>query len=369
MIYTSGSTGLPRGVILSHRGLVNHTLATSRMFDLGPGDRVLQFASLSFDLALEEIFPAWTRGATVVFREPEIAPPAEFAKQLDDRGITVLDLPTAFWHAWIAGLDDLGVSLPTSLRLLVVGGEEALPSSLAIWRRIGGERVRWINTYGPTEASVIASAHELPGSLDDVRSIPIGRPIANMRAYVLDGLLQQAPIGVPGELYLGGEGVARGYLRIVPGETAARFVPDPFLCKWRPGSPGSTARVTVAKWARRRESQVPRPPRRSDQGPRLPGSSPEEIRVGSARPSRCPRGRRLGAHGGLSHGVRRAVRQSTDRSRRTPSLPRRTPPAAPGPGHGLRAGVPPFDTIRQGRSPGPARDGRGSRCTEYRASR
>ena len=112
VIYTSGSTGVPRGVIVPHRSVVNHATAAAQMFGLTPDDRVLQFASLSFDIAVEEIFPAWSAGASVVFRGEELMPPAEFSRWVGRVGITVLDLPTAYWHAWIAGLDESGSRLP-----------------------------------------------------------------------------------------------------------------------------------------------------------------------------------------------------------------------------------------------------------------
>ncbi len=231
VIYTSGSTGEPRGVVVAHRSVVNHALDAARRFGLEEGDRVLQFASLSFDIAVEEMFPAWASGASVVFRGEEIPPPAEFARWVGAEGITVLDLPTAFWHAWVAGLAESGSRLPERLRLVVVGGEEALPASHATWLRVGGDRVRWINTYGPTEATVVATAFE-PAPGEATATLPIGVPIANARVHVLDARLRPLPIGVPGELCIGGAGVARGYLDR-PGATAERFVPDPF------GTPGA----------------------------------------------------------------------------------------------------------------------------------
>jgi amino acid adenylation domain-containing protein len=231
VIYTSGSTGEPRGVVVPHQSVVNHALDAVRRYGLGPGDRVLQFASLSFDIAVEEIFPAWSSGASVVFRGEEIPPPAEFARWVGAEGITVLDLPTAFWHAWVAGLAEAGARLPEGLRLVIVGGEEALAASYEAWLRVGGDRVRWVNTYGPTEATVVATAFE-PEEGKVPATIPIGTPIANARAYVLDATLRPVPIGVSGELCLGGLGVARAYLNR-PGLTAERFLPDPF------GPPGS----------------------------------------------------------------------------------------------------------------------------------
>ena len=231
VIYTSGSTGEPRGVVVSHRSVVNHALDAARRFGLGPGDRVLQFASLSFDIAVEEIFPAWASGASVVFRGEEIPPPAEFARWVGAERITVLDLPTAFWQAWVAGLVEADARLPEGLRLVVVGGEEALPSTYAAWLRVGGDRVRWINTYGPTETTVVATAYE-PSPGDAPATLPIGVPIANAKVHVLDPRLRPVPVGIAGELCIGGSGVARGYLNR-PGLTAERFVPDPF------GEPGA----------------------------------------------------------------------------------------------------------------------------------
>ena len=228
IIYTSGSTGRPRGVVVPHRAVVNHNVAASRLFGLRADDRVLQFSSIGFDIAVEELFPAWASGSAVVLRGgDESLDPAAFHEAIGRDRITVLDLPTAYWHAWTAWLASSGAKLPGSLRLVVVGGERALASALASWRGVAGsDRVRWINTYGPTEAAVIATAFE-PGRWEVEGEIPIGRAIANARAYVLDERFRPMPPGLPGELYLGGEGVATGYLGR-PGLTAEKFLPDPF---------------------------------------------------------------------------------------------------------------------------------------------
>jgi amino acid adenylation domain-containing protein len=231
VIYTSGSTGEPRGVIVRHGGLVNHNLAMASLFELSPADRVLQFSSLSFDIAIEELFPTWIRGATVVFRDDEsILGPLEFSRWVDRERITVLDLPTVYWHAWVEGLAGLGERLPGSLRLVVVGGEKASARRFVDWCAVGGDRIRWINTYGPTEATVVATAFEPPaGSQPGAgrQELPIGRPIPHTRAYLLDGKMELVPLGLPGELYIGGENLARCYLHR-PAMTAERFVPDPF---------------------------------------------------------------------------------------------------------------------------------------------
>jgi aspartate racemase len=187
---------------------------------------VLQFSSISFDIAVEELFPAWAVGATVVSRGPDdMLGPSEFTRWIGRQRITVLDLPTAYWHAWVDALALRGESPPESLRLVIVGGEKASPRALARWQEIARGRIRWMNSYGPTETTVIATVYE-PHREDEVPThVPIGRPIANTRIYLLDRRL--VPPGHPGEVYIGGAGVARGY-RNRPVLTAERFVPDPF---------------------------------------------------------------------------------------------------------------------------------------------
>jgi len=227
VIYTSGSTGRPKGVLLTHRGLVNHHTAAVKLYGLKPSDRVLQFSSISFDIAVEEIFPTWVAGGSVVlWAEGMSLDASEFLRWIRQQSVTVLDLPTAYWHELVHALPELEEALPVSLRLVIVGGEKASADAFRSWRKCAGERVRWINTYGPTEASVIATAYE-PGKQEMPTELPIGRPIANARVYILDSHQQPVPIGVHGELYIGGDGVARGYLN-QPELTAEKFVPDPF---------------------------------------------------------------------------------------------------------------------------------------------
>lgn len=229
LIYTSGSTGNPKGVVLHHRGLANHAAAAADLYGLRSDDRVLQFASIGSDISLEELFPAWHVGAAVVIRSEDtpIGGPG-FQEWLHENAVTVLDLPTAFWHEWVNDLAGHGESVPPAVRTLILGGETASSEMYKKWLQIGGDAVRSFNTYGPTEASVIVTAYEAPAKAADVPDeLPIGRPIRNVEAYVLDAALDIAPVGVPGELYVGGTGVARGYHNDEE-LTAERFVRNRF---------------------------------------------------------------------------------------------------------------------------------------------
>jgi amino acid adenylation domain-containing protein len=229
VIYTSGSTGTPKGVVVEHRSLAAYTAGAVAAFGLGPDDRVLQFASISFDTSGEEIYPALASGATLVLRPDDMAASiAHFLREVERLRITVLDLPTAFWHELVMGLGTEG-ELPACVRLVILGGERALPERVARWRERVGPAVRLLNTYGPTEATIVATRQDLTAGSD---LAPIGRPIPGASTHVLDRWDAPVPVGVAGELHVGGAGLARGYLHR-PEITAERFVPDPF------GSPGA----------------------------------------------------------------------------------------------------------------------------------
>lgn len=225
VIYTSGSTGEPRGVLLEHRGLVNHHLTAIELYGLTPSDRTLQFSALGFDIAVEEMFPAWISGGTVVFRTEDMPLTArEFTRWIEGQGITVLDLPTAYWHEIVRELAETEDKLSPTLRLLIVGGEKASSTAYAAWLKIGGDRVRWINTYGPTETSIIATSYEPDPKQPFPENLPIGKEIQNYALRVVDPDLNPVAVGTAGELIIGGPGVARGYLRR-PELTAQKFIP------------------------------------------------------------------------------------------------------------------------------------------------
>lgn len=228
VIYTSGSTGTPKGVLLGHRGLVNHSTASIELYGLTSKDRMLQFASISFDITIEELFPTWSSGGAVVFKDSGFSLGfAEFMEFIRKYEITALDLPTAYWHEWTNFLFDNQELPPANLRLVIVGGEKVSAAILARWQSRVGNRVRWINTYGPSEASVIATSYEPSAGNDVTQAVPIGRPISNTRIYLLDEALEPVPVGEAGELFIGGVGIALGYLNR-PELTRQKFVPDPF---------------------------------------------------------------------------------------------------------------------------------------------
>jgi amino acid adenylation domain-containing protein len=216
MIYTSGSTGAPKGVLVEHRGLCNLARALIAEFDVGESSRVLQFVSLSFDASASEFVMALCSGATLYLPSGAQALAVEWLpKVLEQAGITHLSFPPAL-------LNELAEPEKfRALRTLIVGGEACSQKLVEAW----APGRQFINAYGPTEATVCATMHRCDPQ--ERRAPPIGRPIANTQTYVLDEHLQLVPGGVAGELYIGGVGLARGYLNRA-GLTAEKFIPNPF---------------------------------------------------------------------------------------------------------------------------------------------
>jgi amino acid adenylation domain-containing protein/non-ribosomal peptide synthase protein (TIGR01720 family) len=230
VIYTSGSTGQPKGVEVPHRGLVNHAIDLARRAELRPGDALLQYLSLSFDAAIEEIFPTLTSGATLHMHPS----PAELSGRvlLDwtrENRVNVLHLPTVVWSSLVNECAKSGGAAARHLKTVIVGGDSIPIEQVERWRAATGDACRFLFAYGVTEATITSTlfdpADRVPTTAS--KSLPIGRPIANTRLYVLDEMRQPLPAGVAGELYIGGVGVARGYLGR-PELTKERFLPDPF---------------------------------------------------------------------------------------------------------------------------------------------
>lgn len=230
VIYTSGSTGQPKGVMVSHRSLINYTESAIQTYQITADDRILQFASISFDAAAEEIFPCLAQGATLILRtEHMLSSMAIFLQTCRDGELTVLDLPTAFWHQLVADMANLNLTLPESVRLVILGGEKASFDRFLLWQQRTAN-VRLVNSYGPTEATIVTTTMDLSELSEAAlarRELPIGQPIQNARVYVLDADRQPVPIGIAGELFIGGLGVAQGYWNR-PDLTAQVFIPDPF---------------------------------------------------------------------------------------------------------------------------------------------
>lgn len=264
IIYTSGSTGIPKGVEISHFSIANYSLSAIRNFGIDSSDRVLQFSSISFDTSLEEIFPCLLAGGTLVLRTDYAASTAEeFFGFCSRAGITVLDLPTAYWQMLVTELEEKGSSLlPSSLRLVILGGDKAESEKVNSWLRTAGRGIRLFNTYGPTETTIAPLLFEITASSAGRLSgeIPIGHPADNLRVYVADEHLNLLPAGVTGEIYIAGAGVARGYLNN-PDLTALSFIPDPFTSipgsrMYRTGDLGRYSADGEILFVGRKDSQV-----------------------------------------------------------------------------------------------------------------
>ncbi|WP_066361527.1 non-ribosomal peptide synthetase [Herbidospora mongoliensis] len=226
VLFTSGSTGMPKGVVVGHQALAARVAWMREAYELTPDDHVVQFAAYSFDTHAEEIYPALAAGATLELLPDGPLTLPSFLASPRGRDVTVLDLPTAYFHELVT----LDVDMPPRLRLVILGGEELSGAAVARWRARFGDSVRLVNTYGPTEGTIIATAGDVTGE----ERPPIGRPVGGVIALVLDGHGHPVPPGMPGELCLGGSGLADGYLNR-PSLTAERFQPTPHGRVYRTG--------------------------------------------------------------------------------------------------------------------------------------
>ncbi|MGC5051449.1 non-ribosomal peptide synthetase [Micromonospora sp. DT48] len=244
VLYTSGSTGRPKGVAVPHGALTNMLLGVRDLLGSGPTDRWLHLTSLSFDISTVEVFlPLVTGGRVVVASGISALDGPAVLRLLHAAGVTHAQATPSGWRVLLEA--GLGTTAPTgegttASPLVALTGGEALPVTLA--RKLRARTARLVNGYGPTEATVYATMAEIPAEVDEVT---IGRPLPNVRAYLLDAAGRPVPVGVPGELYLGGAGLADGYRGRVD-LTAERFGPDPFAppggrlyrtgdrCRWLP---------------------------------------------------------------------------------------------------------------------------------------
>jgi len=228
VIYTSGSTGVSKGVEVTHRGVVNYVRGMLERVPLGPGDRILLFAPLSFDASVVQIFPALASGACVVVHpNPRELTGADILALCEREQLTVLDLPAVVWRQWVQDVAALRRPLPARLHTFLTGGESVPAAMFRAWAGLTERRVTFLSSYGPTEATVAASVFLAENGAEPAwDQVPIGRPLPNVRIHVLDHWLRPAPVGVPGQLFLGGPGLARGYLGR-PDLTAEVFLPDP----------------------------------------------------------------------------------------------------------------------------------------------
>jgi non-ribosomal peptide synthase domain TIGR01720/amino acid adenylation domain len=232
VIYTSGSTGMPKGVAIPHHALSVFCEVASGYSRLTADDRVLQFATFSFDGFIEQFFPPLSCGACVVMRDQQLWDTDTFSEQVIRHGVTVADLPAAYWR--LLALDRREPQAYGQLKQIHVGGEAVALDGLQAWLADGPANVRLLNTYGPTEATVVATTYDcsrlaqapLPES-----GVPIGRAIGGRVMRVLDDSLSPTPIGVPGELYIGGDGCLARCYHQRPSLTAERFIPDPLAEK------------------------------------------------------------------------------------------------------------------------------------------
>ncbi|MEQ1514818.1 MAG: amino acid adenylation domain-containing protein, partial [Lysobacteraceae bacterium] len=223
VIYTSGTTGTPKGVMIEHASVTARAVYGITRYAITPQDRCLQFAAFSFDASVMQIFSTLAGGAVLIVRDQVLWSPGDVVEHVGRHRITIADVPTSYLKELLASSSQRAMR---DLRILIIGGEAALSEIL----RSKKFDQTILNEYGPTEATVSATSFAVLPHAEITQKtmyLPIGRPISNTTIYLLDERRVPAPIGVVGELYIGGAGVARGYLN-QPGLTAERFLDDPF---------------------------------------------------------------------------------------------------------------------------------------------
>ncbi len=246
IMYTSGSTGMPKGVQIEHRSLATYCFADIEVYQLRPEDRTLQFSTMNFDIAIEEIFPPLLTGGTVVIRPYQrLDDEVELSAIIDRYRITAIHVAAAYWHEWVDVMLATNRRVPRSLRLAIVTGEKVSPVHYRRWVSECDHAVLWCNAYGPTEVTVTSTVF-IPDRDWSGESMPIGKPLKGYEAWILDDRDQPLGVGETGELYLGGTAVARGYLNRpernaiafrqieLPGVGLRRLYKSGDLARWLP---------------------------------------------------------------------------------------------------------------------------------------
>ncbi|WP_167366741.1 non-ribosomal peptide synthetase, partial [Xenorhabdus thuongxuanensis] len=226
IIYTSGTTGQPKGVELTHRNVINHLCWMQSQYPLSASDKILQQIPYTFDASVWELIAANCFGASIVLPSPDIHKQPEVLYQLIQKtGVTVVQFVPSMLGAFCQTVRDLGQQLPDTIRYVLCGGEALTMSHVNAFRSINSHSSTLINLYGPTETTNDITHFDVTNEMSG--NIPIGKAHHNTRLYVLNHYGQLSPIGAPGELYIGGAGLARGY-RNRPDLTVERFVENPF---------------------------------------------------------------------------------------------------------------------------------------------
>lgn len=234
IIYTSGSTGQPKGVMIEHGSFVNMIMQQIQAFQVDKQDKILQFASPSFDASLSEIFMALLAGATLVPVQQEIIQDNNlFTEFLQETGITIATLPPIY-------LNTLDKQIVKNLKTLITAGEAANPEDAVFY----AQYLNYFNAYGPTESAVCACYYRVNPNSRDFNKIPIGKPLANLAIYLVNSMMQLVPIGVIGEICIAGIGLARGYLHR-SNLTAEKFIDNPFCLGEKLYKTGDLGKWTV----------------------------------------------------------------------------------------------------------------------------
>ena len=252
--------------MISHLTTTRHCYSIRDYFRMAPGERVCLQSPISFDASIEQIFAPLSIGATVAIRDLEVLSPKPFSAMLADLKVNIIQLPPAFILALFREWQLNPRLIPADLKLLISCGDVLAVETVRLWQAMLKDRVTLLNVYGPTEVTAKATFHQVEPDLDTAHlaRIPIGRPLANKKIYILDQYAYPTPIGVPGELHIGGTGPGRGY-HGRPALTAEKFIPDPFSdAAGRPALQHRRPRLL----SRRRHHRVPWPHRSPGQGAR-----------------------------------------------------------------------------------------------------